>query len=442
MADRDEMTIQERYSYLAIQYERYQQASRSSRSVLLDEICAITGLNRNYVTQLLRHKPKRCARQRQRGRSYDAEVDAALRLIWEALDYSCVERLHPSLVSTARLLHHAHELQLTPRLEQQLAEISISTLRRHLGLIPLTQRQRRPPSPPTALQNLIPTRCLPYDLTQPGYFELDLVFHCGLAEQGQFAYTLQAVDVLTGWSERQAILGRSYLVMADALYALLQRLPFPVIELHPDNGSEFLNDNLYRFLQAFYPTIRLSRSRPAHPNDNRLVEQKNGGVVRALLGDIRLDTVAQVRYLNQLYDLMRPYRNYILPVMHQIAKEHVPASDTHSAYTRRKHDTPLPPLERLCLAQILPADDQQALLDARASINPLKLRRAIAAGVQHLVQYPPARSDRVENVYQTLSYPEIFPEACAILDLPYTPPELPCPLPPVRTESQTISQKG
>lgn len=133
------------------------------------------------------------------------------------------------------------------------------------------------------------------------------------------------VDVATGWTQCRAILGRSALVMADALRALLHALPFTVREIHPDNGSEFFNDLVLRTLHECAPDVVLSRSRPAHPNDNRFVEQRNGGFVRAWLGDRRLDTVAQTRYLNALYsDWLCPYFNLIQPCMRQIDKQVLP----------------------------------------------------------------------------------------------------------------------
>ena len=112
------------------------------------------------------------------------------------------------------------------------------------------------------------------------------------------------VDVSTGWSELRAVLGRSYRVISHAFDAILQRLPFEVIELHPDNGSEFFNDHLLRFWGERVPGLTWSRSRPYHKNDNRFVEQRNGDLVRGYLGNDRLDTARQTQALNELYDLI------------------------------------------------------------------------------------------------------------------------------------------
>ncbi|MCX6026032.1 MAG: hypothetical protein NTY23_07225 [Chloroflexi bacterium] len=124
---------------------------------------------------------------------------------------------------------------------------------------------------------------------EPGHFETDLVHHCSLSTSCQYVHTLQMIDVATGWSllrgpwrsERVAVLGRSYLVMQDGFLRILARLPFPVLEIHPDNGGEFLNNHLLAFWKRQSPSPLLSRSRPW---------QK--------------DTVDQTWVLNQLYDRM------------------------------------------------------------------------------------------------------------------------------------------
>ena len=180
----------------------------------------------------------------------------------------------------------------------------------------------------------------------PAHLEVDLVHHGGPDPKGQFGYTLQVIDVATGWSVRRAMLGRSYDVVADAMYTIFEQILFPVKQLHVDNGSEFLNNLLITFVRQFYPHVELLRSQPRHPNDNRFVEQKNDTLVRAYTGDLCLNTVTQIRYLNTIYAKLGRYYNLWQPVFHQIEKSFVPATDSSPAHTRRKHDQPIPPLER------------------------------------------------------------------------------------------------
>lgn len=413
MATVEKMTIEERYQYLKRMQPRYRTAGRKEKSKLLDEMEIHTGLHRKSLPRLLRDKIRRHPRQRERSKQYGPEVDEALLLIWEALDYICPERLTPNLVDTAELLAQHQELHLAPTLREQLAQISISTVRRHLPAPPVTHRQRKPAAPPNRHQQAIPAYRIPRDIGEPGHFELDLVHHCGAQVQGEYVYTLQIIDVATGWSGRRAILGRSYLVVADALHYLFQRCPFPIQEVHPDNGSEFLNAHLLDFLSQNYPQVKVSRSRPGQPNDNRLVEQKNQSLVRFYLGDRRLDTVQQTRFLNTIYAHMDDYYNYLQPVMKQIAKAWVPATETRAGYLKRIHDQAQPPVLRLQAY----LDDQyyQPLLAYRTTLNPLQLRHAFYHDLDHLFAYPNAAPHKPQNIFQTLADPDLFPAAQAAL---------------------------
>jgi len=433
MTTEEKMNIAERYKYLRIQHARYRRAqTRQEKQVLLNEMEAVTGLQRKYLIQLMgRVRLQRRQRSREREKTYRQDVDAVLALVWEAQDYICPERLVTVLVFTAEQLARSGELCLGPRLKAQLQTISPSTVRRHLPPAAAYRVPRARKRLQNVHQQALPIRRIPWDTSVPGHFEVDLVHHCGDTTEGQYVYTLQMVDVATGWSGRRAILGRSYIVVADALYYLFHQLPFPVLELHPDNGSEFLNQQLLRFLKQYYPALDYSRSHPGTPNDNRFVEQKNSTLVRAFLGDVRLDTVPQTRFLNRIYDLMHQYHNFIQPVMRQIAKQWVPNPDDSNGYLRRIHDAAQPPVVRLCATQTLPAEQRAALLTQRYSINPLALRRQIHADLQHLFTYAGAKAGHTESVYETLAYPELFPAAIAALAAEETPDNSQTVCPPV-----------
>jgi len=415
MPQLEPMHIQERYPYLRRMQPRYRKASRQAKSRLLDEMMTHTGLHRKSLIRLLNSDLRRRPRQRERGVTYKADVDAALRLIWEALDYVCPRRLTPQLLPTAEQLAAHGELYLPPSLQEQLATISISTVRRHLPPLPLVERRRRRPAPPNRHQRQIPAYRIPRDIGEPGHLELDLVHHGGATPTGEYVYTLQCVDVATSWCGRRAILGRSYIVTADALQYLLATWPCPVRELHPDNGSEFLNAHLLQFLTTTYPNVHLSRSRPGCPNDNRLVEQKNDTGVRRYLGDRRFDTVTQTRYLNRIYERLDPYANSFLPVLHQVEKYWVPGPDGHGGYLRRKHDVAKTPLDRLLAMPDFPPAQAARLRAARTALNPLHERRLVQKELEHLYAYPNAIPGQPENIFETLTDPDLFPAAQAAL---------------------------
>ncbi|MDA1349733.1 MAG: integrase, partial [Chloroflexi bacterium] len=237
-----------------------------------------------------------------RGRTYGSEVEDVIRVVWESLDYVCAERLTPVLVPTARHLEHFGELVLTTDLEAQLARISRATVQRLMGKLSqdTPRLPRRGPERANRLTKAVPMGRLPWETTEPGHFEVDLVHHCGPVAAGGYVHTLQLVDVATGWSERVAVLGRNQQAMEEGFRRVMKRLPFPILQLHPDNGSEFFNDHMIRFWGEHIVGLKLSRSRPYRKNDNRIVEQKNDTLVRAYLGYDRIDTAAQCAALNAL----------------------------------------------------------------------------------------------------------------------------------------------
>jgi transposase InsO family protein len=412
MAIDDKMTIDERRKYLHTMKKRYEHASQAARGLLLNEMEAITGLHRKSLLRLL-HQPSlaRQARCRQRGRTYGPAVDDALRVIADSLDHICAERLQPNLVELAQHLAAHGELTVTPAVLVQLGEIGVSTLRRHLQRLAQDQPRlpRRGPEQANRVARHIPMTRIPWDETQPGHFEIDLVHHSGPSTTGEYVHTLQMIDVATGWSERWAILGRSYTVMADALRGIMARLPFPILEIHSDNGSEFLNAHLVRFWHELVPGVQLSRSRPYHKNDNRFVEQRNATLVRAYLGHGRLDSVAQTLALNYLYTDMGLYYSCFQPVMHLAAKTiHRNADGT--SRIQRCYDTARTPLARLLATQVLDAAQALQLTTRRAQTNPRQLRQAIYDQLQHLFTLPGAVPGHTEDVYQTLLVPPILPK--------------------------------
>ena len=243
MSTEDQMTIDERLKYLRRMKKRYRQANRKDRGRLLDEMQAVTELHRKSLIRLLCGNLQRSPRLKQRGRAYGPQTDDALRVIAESLDYICPERLTPNLVWMAKHLAAHGELRLSPRLLQQLDRISISTVQRILNRVRQDEPRlpRKGPEGAHRLTRDIPMKRIPWNEQQPGHFEVDLVHHSGPNPSGQYVHTLQMIDVATGWSERIAVLGRSSLVMQDAFRRALARLPFPVLGIHPDNGSEFFN---------------------------------------------------------------------------------------------------------------------------------------------------------------------------------------------------------
>jgi hypothetical protein len=246
-------------------------------------------------------------------------------------------------------------------------------------------------------------RRIPWNEQEPGHFEADLVHHCGATASGDYICTVQMIDVATGWSERRAVLGRSYLVMRDAFVCFLARLPFPVLEIHPDNGSEFFNHHMRAFWKDTLGPFELSRSHPYQKNDNRFVEQKNSTLVRAYLGHERLDTVDQTLALNNIYDKMWLYYNFFQPVM-RLKEKIAVAKEGQPTRIRRRHDQARTPFDRLCATSAITEDQVHQLTALRQRTNPRQLRNEIRDLIAQLFTLPCAAPGSTQNVYQTLTY--------------------------------------
>jgi hypothetical protein len=216
---------------------------------------------------------------------------------------------------------------------------------------------------------MVPIDRYDWDEQRPGALEIDLVEHNGGDSHGHFAYTLNVVDIVTGYSRRRAILGRAQAVVLGALRLILDDWPFPPWGLHSDNGSEFFNDQLNRFCQAQH--YEFTRSRPYKKNDNAHVEQKNKQYVREFVGYDRYDTSEEVDWLNEIYKHLDLYANLVQPMRKVVSKKRV------GKRTRKKFDTARTPLTRLIEANIMTGVTKQRLRDVEQSINPLALHHEI-----------------------------------------------------------------
>jgi len=374
MPTKDEMTIDERRKYVNLMAERYRQAKRSERSALLSEMEQVSKLHRKHLIRLLNGKSlARKKRSTPRSRIYGVEVERVVLRVWESLDYICAERLTPSLGRVAKHLAGFGSLVLTAEVESQLATISAATVERLLrkNRARKARLPRQGPHRANQVTKGVPMGRIPWNTPDPGHFETDLVHHGGESASGEYGYTLQLIDVATGWSERVMLLGRGYQAMEAAFAHVLERLPFAVKELHPDNGTEFFNYHLVRFWKERVSGVTLSRSRPYQKNDNRNVEQKNDTLVRHYFGKLRLDTAEQIATGNALYERMWVYYNLFQPVMHLAEK--IVEGDT----VRRKWDEAQTPYQRLLATGVLSQEQQERLHTLYEQTNPLLLREEI-----------------------------------------------------------------
>ena len=240
----------------------------------------------------------------------------ALRLVWETTDRLCSKRLHPFLPEVVKVLRRHGQIAVSAEVEAQLCQMSPSTIDRMLK--PWRRLGGRRPfsttKPASPLKSSIPMRTfMEWQENRPGFLEADLVPHCGDSPEGFYLNTLSTVDVATGWSECVTVWGKGQERVGGAVHRVRQRLPFPLLGLDSDNGSEFINQHLFAYCQREKITFTCSRS--YKQNDNCYVEQKNWSVVMRLIGYDRYNSKAPFEALNRIYNLLRLYVNYFQPVM-------------------------------------------------------------------------------------------------------------------------------
>ena len=408
MSEQDEMTIDEKRKYLHKMWGRYRDATKKEKSQMLDDIEHVTGLNRKSIIRILNGRLSRKKRSRERGPTYGTSVMNVVIEISKALDYPCAERLKPNLEFMAKHMTSHEQIRVDNDTLSKLGTISVSTLKRILINTNQSKekisRKRFPKRKRNSFKELFPMRKIPYDIPEPGHFEVDMVLHCDENNVGEYIHTIQMTDVATGWCEIQAVFGRSYRVMQDGFADILRNLPIPVIEIHPDNGSEFFNQHLLRFWKEKVPDLDISRSRPYHKNDNRFVEENNSSLVRAYIGHGRLDTLPQLQIVRDIYKDLMCYHNFFQPVMKTIHKDYL-----DELHYRRVFDRARPPLDRLAETGVIADVHLELLFAMRNQVDILALRERIESNIDHLWRVRTPKNDSPVNIFDTLRKEEDSP---------------------------------
>lgn len=367
--------------YAAVQRGRYLQATRTEKRQLLDEVVAVTGIHRKAAIRLLRRAPRARATPGPGGRprEYGRDVAAAAAVVWQASGRIGAHRLHPFLAELLDRLTECGELSLPPEVDKLVRQASRPTLARLLAPA-RAQYPRRGVSvthPGTLLKHEIPIRTFTeWDDARPGFLEIDLVAHCGSSTEGFYLHTLCAVDIATAWVELEAVWGKSQPRVGGAVDRIRTRLPMPLVGLDSDNGSEFINRWLLDYCRRH--TITFTRSRAYKKNDSAHVEQKNGAIVRQLIGYDRFASQAAHAQLRRVLALARLHVNFFQPVQRLVTKTR------QGARVRRVYDRAQTPYQRLGAAGVLAPATRESLEALYHRLNPLQLRRDLEAALDRL----------------------------------------------------------
>lgn len=378
------MTFKTKKEYSKEVAKRYLKAkNRKEKTKILDEFCATASYDRKYAIYKLRSinfkDPPEKVRTREK--LYSAETDSALIQIWGMYGCICAERLHPFLEEGIKKLEQFGHIEMDKTVRDEALSISRASLGRRI----MGHQERfgkgkglSGTKPGSLLKKHIPIQTKSWDVSKAGFVEIDTVAHCGVSLSGNFINTLQAVDIRTTWTERVAVMGKSQETVFDGIKKIRKNLPFPLLGIDSDNGSEFINNLLWKYCER--EAIVFTRSRPYMKKDNAHIEQKNWTLVRKVLGYDRFETAHQLMLINDLYDNeLRLFINFFQPTLKLQSKERF------GAKIIRKYDGAKTPYQRVMECNEITAEEKDKLRTFYESLDPVKLKKEIDRKIRIII---------------------------------------------------------
>lgn len=371
------LTMKQRKAVTQELMKRYKKATKKEKKTILDEFCALTGYSRSYAARVLRLKQRpptnnNTVNKRNRPRIYGQDVFVALKKIWAVLDGICGKRIKAVLPEIIEVLEKHREIRLNKSTREKLINISAATIDRLLApeRKKLVLKGISYTKPGTLLKSQIPIKTFAdWDNSIPGFVEIDLVAHEGGNSRGEFCQTLDVTDIATAWTETVAIKNKAQKWVFEALMNIREKVPFPILGIDSDNGSEFINYHLVNYCSE--QKITFTRSRSNRKNDNCYVEQKNWTVVRRFVGYRRYDSDEEVEVLNELYSHLRLYTNYFLPSMKLIEKTR------QGSKVSKKYDDPKTPYKRILNSLHIDEEIKSKIKNEYETLNPVTLKKTI-----------------------------------------------------------------
>lgn len=375
-----------RKEVLAKLRRRYMSAGAEHKRKLLDQAQELLGYHRKAAIRALRAPTIARGPRIITGRpaTYDPELLLPyLRPIWRATDYACGRRLVAMLPEWIPA-YEEHERTLPARVRDQLLEASGRTLDRLLEPLRVQGAGRCRTRPGTLLRHQIPIRGNVWEKGVAGWLEVDTVALCGGSVAGEFVWMVDGVDYATTWVELRAMWGRGEVGTLEALRDMEASLPFPLLGLDSDNGGEFLNHHVLRWLQKRPQPVFMTRSRPYKKDDNAHVEQKNWTHVRQCFGYERHDNPEVVALINTLIrNVYGPLRNLFHASLKLERKERTPDAPGR---LKRVYGQAQTPLARVLASGEVSAKTKQLLKEQKARLNPFALQKLMTEGLKEIAE--------------------------------------------------------
>ena len=393
------MNLKTRREILTNIRNQYQESDWLGKSKLLDGFVAASGYERKYAIKLLNcteniNKPPQT---RQSKVKYDEQVKQVLITVWYAANQICSKRFVPFIPELVSAMERHGHLRLSADVRLKLLGISRSTVDRILSL----EKERTGKSisttkPGNLFKHQIQVRTFADwgDVT-PGFIEADLVAHCGGNTSGSFLNTLTLTDITTGWTECLPLIRKSAGDVIIGLKLAKELLPFPLLGVDTDNGSEFINHELMNFCED--NKVTFTRSRAYRKNDQAHVEEKNGSIVRRIIGYDRFEGRAAWEALSELYRVLRVYVNFFQPSLKLLSKER------NGAKVSKKYDTAKTPHQRVIMVESVDQKIKDILNDQYKALDPVALLEKLKILQSKLFQYAWSCNDTPQETKESVA---------------------------------------
>ncbi|HEY5122512.1 MAG TPA: integrase [Ignavibacteria bacterium] len=278
--------------------------------------------------------------------------------------------------------YRERENALTEKDKNLLKEISPSTIdrilkkyRRRFGKQGLSTTK-----PGSLIREYVPIKTEQWDEKRPGFVEADTLAHCGGSLSGTFIYSVNLVDIATGWTSQRAVWGKGEYNVLQAIKSIEEELPFKILGFDSDNGNEFLNWRLLKYFKKRKRPVSYTRSRPYKKNDNAHIEEKNWTIIRQYLDYKRFDKFGLVSLINDLYSKhLNFFINFFIPSVKLIDKQRV------GSKIIKWHDKPKTPYHRLIESKFTSKETKLNLKKQFEKLNPYKLQKTIRMKISNIL---------------------------------------------------------
>ncbi len=368
------ISLKARREVLRALAQRYHNSDRAGKIRTVDKLVAITGYHRKHAIRLLaKANPASTINTTKPGRRiYDDAVKEVIVIIWEAADRICGRRLKAIIPQFVESMEHNGHLSLDPEVREKVITVSAATIDRMLQPVRIHARgkKKRRPQADTLIKRLVPVRTFSeWKDVQPGFCEADFVVHCGSVNSGSCVHSFVVTDVASGWTECLPLVARQKDLVVEALDVVRKQMPIKLLGINTDNDSAFLNEVLIKHCRK--RKIEFTRSRAYRKNDQAWIEQKNGAVVRRLVGYSRFTGLVATHTLGRLYQLNRLYVNYFQPSFKLRTKTR------HGVKVTKTYYKPATPCDRLLENASVSPKMKRRLIKQREKLDPVRLLHGI-----------------------------------------------------------------